>query len=83
MDPDLEKLRKRVSELTPFPGWSKPIVIEPDPDVESLRMRVREIEIKIAVEPLRERVREMVVGIVGEEERARSCEGDRQKTISH
>ena len=83
MDPELEKLRGRVQELTPSLGWSKPIVIEPDPDVESLRRRVREIEIKIAVEPLRERVREMVVGIVGEEERARSCEGDRQRTISH
>ena len=81
MDPELEKLRERIKELTPSPGWSKPIVIEPDPDVEPLRRRVREMEIKIAVEPLRKRVREMEIKIAGEEARARPCEGDRQKTF--
>ena len=79
MDPEVEKLRDRVNELTPSPGWSKPVVIESDPDVEPLRSRVREMEIKIAVEPLRKRVRELVIKIAGEEASARSCEGDRQK----
>ena len=65
MDPELEKLRERIKELTPSPGWSKPTEIETDPDVEPLRKRVREMEIKIA----------------GEEARARPCEGDRQKTF--
>ena len=78
MDPELEKLRGRIQELTPSLGWSKPIVIEPDPDVEPLRRRVREMEIKIAVEPLRKRVREMEIKIMGEEARDRPCEGDRQ-----
>ena len=55
MDPELEKLRERIQELTPSPGWSKPIVIEPDPDVEPLRKRVREMEIKIAREEAKTR----------------------------
>ena len=80
MDPDLEKLRKRISELTPSPGWSKPIVIEPDPEVEPPRRRVRAREIKIAVEPLRERVSEMMGRILREEETSRSDEGDKQRT---
>ena len=83
MDPDLEKLRKRVSELTPSPGWSKPIVIEPNPEVEPLRRRVRIMEIKIDVEPLRDRVREMVSRIVEEDETSRTCERERQKPLSH
>ena len=66
MDPEVEKLRDRVKELTPSPGWSKPVVIEPDPDVELLRYGVLKLEVKVAVEPLRERVRELVAKNAGE-----------------
>ena len=83
MDSDLEKLRKRVSELTPSPGWSKPIVIEPNPEVEPLRRRVRIMEIKIDVEPLRDRVREMVSRIVEEDETSRTCEREGKKALTH
>ena len=82
MDPEVEKLRVRVKELTPFPGWSKPVVIEPDPDVELLRYEVLKLEIKIAVEPLRERVCELVAKDAEEEVSAGPCEGDKEKPSS-
>ena len=49
-DPELEELRRRIGELTPSPGWSRPVELETDPDIELLRKRVREMEIKLARE---------------------------------
>ena len=47
-DTELENLRRRVLELTPAPGWSRPVVVEPNVDVEPLRRRVSEMEAKAA-----------------------------------
>ena len=49
-DTELENLRRRVLELTPAPGWSRPVVVEPNADVELLRRRVSEMEAKAAGE---------------------------------
>ena len=49
-DTELENLRRRVLELTPAPGWSRPVVVEPNVDVEPLRRRVSEMEAKAAGE---------------------------------
>ena len=47
-DKDLENLRRRVLELTPALGWSRPVVIDPNEDIELLRRKVRELEARAA-----------------------------------
>ena len=46
MDLDIEKIRKRIKELTPSSGWST-VESESDQDLETLRRRLIELEAKI------------------------------------
>ena len=46
MDLDIERIRKRIKELTPSSGWST-AESESDQDLETLRRRLIELEARI------------------------------------
>ena len=80
MDLDIEKIRKRIKELTPSSGWS---TVEPDADqdLETLKRKLMELEAKIGRREVEKWVKERgsVVERRGEDESERkSCTKDRE-----
>ena len=78
MDLDIEKIRKRIKELTPSSGWST-VETESDQDLETLRRRLIELEARIGRREVEKWVKEresVVERRGGDESERKSCTKD-------
>ena len=78
MDLDIERIRKRVKELTPSSGWSKS-ESDSDQDLETLRRRLVALEAKIGRREVEEWAREREAAVErrgGGESEKRSATAD-------
>ena len=78
MDLDIERIRKRVKELTPSSGWSTS-ESESDQDLETLRRRLIELEARIGRREVEEWAREREAAVRrrgGDESERKSATAD-------
>ena len=75
MDPDIERIRKRIKELTPSSGWSKP-ESGPEQDLETLRRRLIHLEARIGRREVEEWARKREAAV----ERRGGDEGERRQS---